>query len=69
MSREQVHADRSALVIAMDKNCDVLVCLAVIWGTELNPKALLATFWGDLLDPPEATSFLALDNHMGTAKR
>jgi hypothetical protein len=69
MTREQVQADRTALVIATDKNGDGLVCLAVIWGTELNPNAHWATFWGDLLDPPEATSFLALDNHMGTAKR
>ena len=67
-TREQVDADRTALVIATDKNGDGLVCMAVIWGTELNPNSHWATFWGDLLDPPEATSFIAIDNHMGTSK-
>ena len=67
-TREQVEADRTALVAATDKNSDGLVCVAVIWGTALNPNSHWATFWGDLLSPPEATSFLAIDNHMGTSK-
>ena len=67
-TREQVDADRTAIVTATDTNGDGLVCIAVIWGTELNPNSHWATFWGDLLDPPEATSYYAGDNHMGTSK-
>ena len=68
VTREQVDADRTALVIATDKNGDGLVCMAEIWGTELNPNSHWATFWGNLLDPPEATSYYVGDNHMGTSK-
>jgi len=67
-TREQVDADRTAIVTATDTNGDGLVCIAVIWGTELNPNSHWATFWGDLLDPPEATSYYVGDNHMGTSK-
>jgi hypothetical protein len=67
-TRDQVDADRTALVTATDKNGDGLVCVSEIWGTELNPNSHWATYWGDLLAPPEATAFLAVDNRMGTSK-
>jgi hypothetical protein len=66
-TRDQVEADRTALVVATDKNGDGLVCVGEIWGTELNPNANWATFWGDLLDPREATAFHVIDNRMGTS--
>lgn len=67
-TRDEVENGRTAAVVATDKNGDGLVCIAEIWGTELNPNSHWATFWGDLLSPPEASSFFVVDNRMGTAK-
>jgi hypothetical protein len=65
MTREQVQADRTALVIATDKNGDGLVCVATNHGSELNPNSKWATFWGNLLDPPAAEYYLIVDNRTG----
>jgi hypothetical protein len=67
-TRDQVEADRTALITATDKNGDGFVCTAEINGAELNPNSHWSTFWGDLLDPPEASVFYVFDNHMGTSK-
>ena len=64
---EQVTADRTAALQGTDLNGDGWVCVVESWGTELNPNSKWATFWGDLLNPPESQKFLAVDNKNGTS--
>jgi hypothetical protein len=66
-TKTQVVADRTAGMTQQDKNADGLLCVAELWGTELNPNSHWAQFWGDLLDPPETQVFVVFDNHMGTS--
>jgi hypothetical protein len=66
-TKAQVIADRTAGMTQQDKNADGLLCVAELWGTELNPNSHWAQFWGDLLNPPEPQVFVVFDNHMGTS--
>src|SRR5438093_775352 len=67
LPKAQVVADRTVGMTQQDKNADGLLCVAELWGTELNPNSHWAQFWGDLLNPPEAQVFVVFDNHMGTS--
>lgn len=67
-TKDQVVADRTAGMKAQDKNGDGMLCVAEIWGEELNPNAHWATYWGALLNPPETQVTVVFDNHMGTSK-
>jgi hypothetical protein len=64
-TREQVEADRTAGISAADKNGDGLVCVSTNLGSELNPNAHWATYWGDLLDPAQAEFYYVADNRTG----
>ena len=62
-------AERLAFVESLDENGDGLICLAMVWGQNLNPNSHWAVIEADLLSPPATERWAFIDNHMGTSNK
>ena len=65
--KEDYIAERLAAVATLDKNGDGLLCVAQVWGQDLNPKSHWAVIFADLLSPPATERWAFADNHNGTS--
>jgi len=66
-SKDDFIAERLAFVASLDKNGDGLLCVAMTWGQNLNPKSHWALIEADLLSPPATERWAFADNHAGTS--
>jgi hypothetical protein len=62
-------AERLAFVASLDTNGDGLICLATLWGQNLNPNSHWAVVEADLLSPPATERWAFADNHNGTSNK
>ena len=62
-------AERLAFVESLDENGDGLICVATVWGQNLNPNSHWALIEADLLSPPAIERWAFIDNHMGTSNK
>ena len=62
-------AERLAWIESLDENGDGLICVAMVWGQNLNPNSHWALIEADLLSPPATERWAFIDNHMGTSNK
>ena len=69
VTADDFFAERLAAVASLDKNGDGLICLATLWGQNLNPNSHWALIEADLLSPPATERWGFADHHVGTSNK